>query len=194
MTFIRNILLLSGICLLNASVVWAQNGAIVEKGNVPDTWFDYDGDLTLAVQSSDPDFLCGDGSSELMLMKFINVLHPDGGQSWKEHGNAHARVFYPASPSDFVVGEDIDWEAYCELIADETLWAAEGIVRFNYTDRWGNEHGAARAGYTVTGVLHDLLGRCDGEMIELKTIWHAVWRQNKDPKEMYTPPTLSCLE
>jgi hypothetical protein len=191
---VRNILLLCCISLLNASVVLAQGHAVVVKHELYDSWFDYGGDVTIVLHLSDPDYLCGDGSAEWIPMKLIEFIHPDGGGNWSSHGSVFTRVFYGITPADFEVDGNWDRDTYCEVIADENVMVAEGIARFNYTDKLFRQRGTEQAGYTVTGTLYDTQG---GGMIGMNTVrktWYLTGAWPESFRAMSKGPNLYCPE
>jgi hypothetical protein len=190
---LRNVLLFLLVCLLYAPVASAQSGAVVIKGQDLFSWSDYNGDGLMAVQSSDSEFFCNE-DGDLIFYDWMDVFRPDGSIKYQDRGHFFTRVFL-TTPEAF-------WADACASWNNSDLMVAEGISHQTYNDNDANaDHPNRRDvwGYTVAGGLNDLLGLCEGGMVELNTVRR--WMLKKDlsncppdciDKAVIKGPRLNC--
>ena len=168
MKFVRNLLLLSIICLLNAPIALAQNGAVIVRGQDNFGDFFWDGEDLLVVVSTDLGFFCAD-EVDLFPYDWMELWRPDGSLKFHENGNLFTRVYQPATPDDFW-GPDGD---PCPFIEGGPL-VAEGITHFTYNDNdaiGGHPNRQNVFGYNVTGTLYDMDEFCPGDdMVDLNIV------------------------
>ena len=193
MKSIRVFLWLCVICLMSTQVAFAQNGAVVVKDQALGGWFDYNGDGLLAVMSSDSEFFCND-DGDLIFYDWMDVIRPDGSINYHDRGHFFTRVFF-ATPEAF-------WADPCALWNNYDLMVAYGITHqtFHDNDVYVDRPNARNSwGYTVAGGLYDVVGLCEGDMVELNTVRR--WLLKKDfpacePdcifKTVFKGPRLNC--
>ena len=175
MKSIRILLWLCAICLLTTSVASAQNGAVVVKGE--DIWglWDWNGELVVALESSDSEGFCGDDLGDLMWADWMDVWRPDGSLKYHDRGHYFTRVFYPATPPDDTI------DAWCALWNDGPL-VAEGITHSTFNDNDANVGHPNRRntwGYNVAGTLYDYAGFCGDGMVELNTVVRLMLKKDR---------------
>jgi len=178
---------------MSIQVASAQNGAVVVKDQELFGWSMYDGDGLLAVMSSDSEFFCND-DGDLMFADWMTVLRPDGSVKYQDRGHYFTRVFF-TTPEAF-------WDDPCASWNNYDLMVAEGITQSTYFD---NDADAIRPnarnswGIKVAGGLYDLVGLCEGDMVELNIVRH--WLLKKDfpaclpdciDKAVIKGPRLNC--
>ena len=193
MTSIRIFVWLCVICLLSTQVASAQNGAVVVKGQDLYAMSTYNGDGLLAVMSSDSEFFCND-DGDLMFYDWMEVIRPDGSVKYNDRGFWFTRVFF-TTPEAF-------WAEPCASWNNYDLMVAEGITHGVFND---NDANAVRPkarnswGFTQAGGLYDLVGLCEGDMVELNIVRR--WLLKKDfpacePdcifKSVFKGPRLNC--
>ena len=193
MKSVRVFLWLCVICLMSTQVAFAQNGAVVVKDQTLFAWFDYNGDGLLAVMSSDSELFCNMDGAQI-IYDWMEVIRPDGSIKYQERGHVFTRVFF-TTPEAFLADLCASWNNY-------DLMVAEGIahVTYNVNDINVDKPNARSAwGYTVAGGLYDLVGLCEGDMVELNTVRR--WLLKKDfpacePdcifKTVFKGPRLNC--
>ena len=172
MKSIRIFLWLCVICLMSTQVAFAQNGAVVVKGQDLLAFSEYNGDGLLAVMSSDSELFCND-DGDLVFYDWMAVFRPDGSIKYHERANFFTQVFF-TTPEAFWADPCASWNNY-------DLMVAEGITHQVYND---NDSNAVRPnarnswGFTVAGGLYDLVGLCEDDMVELNIIRR--WLLKKD--------------
>lgn len=187
MKTIRNILLLSLICLLSTPAVYAKNGAEIYK--YPEfLWvhFEWNSQDLMAVFSSDSDAYCG-GDSEEIPYEVTWLGRPNGFWKYHDRGFYFTRVFL-VTPDDL---DTLDPD-YCVLWNDSARMLAEGITH-------GVANGSPQGfGYTISGVLYDLDDLCEGGMVELNIIRKTKILKNCDADcevpHVFKGPRLNCPE
>lgn len=170
------------VSLLYATVASAQNGAVIIRDEAAVGVVEWNGEDVLAVFSSDSLYFCED---ELDIVPFdiMLVFRPDGSIQFHEHGSIFARVYYPATPDDFLADP-------CDFIANGPM-VAEGITHFTGNDNDANNAHPNRQntwGYTLNGTLYDLAGFCGDGMVDL----HMVRRFHDFTPQVFRGPRLSC--
>ena len=164
MKSIRVFLWLCVICLLSTQVAFAQNGAVVVKGQNLFAYYEYNGDGLLAVMSADSEFFCND-DGDLSFVDWVSVLRPDGSVKYQDRAHWFTRVFF-TTPEAF-------WATPCASWNNYDLMVAEGIAHGVYNDNDSNaDRPNARNtwGLTVAGGLYDLVGLCEDDMVELNIV------------------------
>jgi hypothetical protein len=147
MKFIRNLLLLSIICLLSAPFALAQNGAFIIRGEDYTGIMEWNGESVVAVLSSDLNWYCGD-ELDIVPYDFMAVIRPDGSIKSQGNGSIFARVYYPATAEDFFADP-------CDFIENGPM-VADGIAHFTANDNDANVSHPNRQntyGYTLNGTL-----------------------------------------
>ena len=198
MEFIRILLLLCAICLLTPSVVSAQNGAFVFKGE--DQWWflEWAGTNVVSIHSHNSELFCDTG--EDMWGNWMEVWRPDGTIKYHDRGFYFTRVFYVDWDED-----DLDdfFNDPCAFWPPGPL-VAEGITHTTYNDNdidFGlHPHRTNSWGYTINGMLEDIEGLCPGDMVKLHVLfrgkikgsadWPACWPGCVITR--YTGPQLIC--
>lgn len=172
MKTIRNFFWLCAVCILSTQFAFAQNGAVVIKGQDLWGWSDYNGDGLLAVMSSDSEFFCNE-DGDLIFYDWMQVLRPDGTIKYHDQGHYFTRVFF-TTPDAFWADPCASWNNYDLMVAD-------GISSSTFND---NDLEAANPnrrnvwGYTVAGGLFDLVGLCEGDMVELNVVRRWMLERN----------------
>jgi len=176
MKLVRNLLLLLIICLLNAPVALAQNGAAVVRGlDVLGGWWTDDAGL-FVLAATDAEIFCADEFYEpILTLNWMMVIRPSGSIKYQDRGAFFTRVFYPATWADF--------SDFCDLWNNSGLMVAEGIVHstFNDNDLDPDFHHPKRRnvwGYSFSGTLEDYSGVCDSDMVSLNIVER--WMLTKD--------------
>ena len=181
MKFVRNLLLLSIICLFYAPIALAQNGAVVVRGEVPYGWAWKDNDL-IAVGLTDVDLLCFPPEEGDKFLDTMEVTRPDGSIKYKESGALYTRLFFSETWDDFFADPCVFWNNGPLL--------AEGITNYSSFDNdfnFDTQHPNRRNvwGLTLSGTLYTPL--CESGMVDLSIIER--WMLSKDKsgldKEMF---------
>ncbi len=161
------------VLVLPSTVMAQAGGAIVvrEKADWDIAWLEWDGDQTLIISSTYPDFFCGDAES--VPDRIQVVTGPTAAQHYLETGRFFTRVYYgtledllgttgmPKNPFDFICGN---------------LPTAEGILSFMMYDSQMDPSapGANVWGHVMNGALTDLTETCKGHMVQVDII--HLWR------------------
>lgn len=181
------------ICMLSTQVASAQNGAVVVKGEGLWAFSTYNGDGLMAVMSSDSEFFCNEDGDRIFY-DWMEITRPDGSIKYHDSGYFFTRVFL-TTPEAFWADECASWNNY-------DLMVAEGIAHqtFNDNDSYADKPNARNVwGFTVAGGLYDLVGLCEGDMVELNIVRR--WLAKKDfpaclPdcifKTVFKGPRLNC--
>ena len=165
------------ICLLNAPVALAQNGAAVVRGlDVLGGWWTDDAGL-FVLAATDAEIFCADEFYEpILTLNWMMVIRPGGSIKYQDRGAFFTRVFYPATWADF-------GDTGCDLWNNSGLMVAEGIVNsiYNDNDLDPDFHHPKRRnvwGYSFSGTLEDYSGVCDSDMVSLNIVER--WMLKKD--------------
>lgn len=177
MKFVRNLLLLSIICLFYAPIALAQNGAVVVKGEVVGAWGWKENDL-IAIGLTDVDFLCVPPEEWDEFYDVMVLTRPDGSIKYKEGGALYTRVFFSETWSDF-------FDDPCAFWNNPDILVAEGIANLSYHDNDLNpdtQHPNRRNvwGPTLSGTLYTPY--CPSGMVDLSIIER--WMLSKDKSEI----------
>ena len=177
MKFVRNLLLLSIICLLNAPIALAQNGAVVVRGEVVGAWgFLEDGLMALGV--TDMDFFCAPEDELDELYDTLTVIRPDGSIKYKEGGALYTRLFFDVTWDDL-------FSDFCGFWSNPDFIVAEGMANLSYHDNDvdpATQHPNRRNvwGSTLSGSLYTPY--CESGMVDLSIIER--WMLSKDKSEI----------
>ncbi len=196
MKSIRVFLWLCVICLFSTQVAIAQNGAVVVKGQDLTAWYNYNGDDgLLAVMSSDSELFCNQ-DGDLIFYDWMEVMRPDGSVHFHDRGHYFTRVFF--------MTPEVLFADLCASWNDYDLMVAEGITHSTFHDNDANEERPIARnsfGYTVAGGLYDLVGLCEGDMVELNIIRRFLLEKDYpacEPdcifKSVIKGPRLNCPE
>jgi hypothetical protein len=173
MKFVRNLLLLSIICLLSAPFALAQNGAVVVRDEVVGAWGWKDNNL-IALGVTDVDFLCVLPEEVDEFYDTMAVIRPDGSIKYKEGGALYTRLFFSETWGPFFADP-------CGFWNNPDILVAEGIANFSSSDNDFNpdtQHPNRRNvwGTILSGTLYTPY--CESGMIDLSII--EQWMLTKD--------------
>ena len=164
------------ICLLNAPIALAQNGAVVLRGEdvLGSAWTDDAGLFVMA--ATDAELFCTDPEDWDATLNWMMVIRPGGSIKYQDRGAFFTRVFFPATWDDFFTDACALWNNFDDMVA-------EGIVHSTYNDNDLDpdfHHPQRRNvwGYTFAGTLYDYAEVCDNDMIDLNIVER--WMLKKD--------------
>jgi hypothetical protein len=180
MKFVRNLLLLSIICLFYAPIALAQNGAVVVRDEVVFAWGWKDNDL-IALGATDMDNFCAPEAELDEFPDTMTVTRPDGSVKHKEGGALYTRLFFSETWGPF-------FDDPCAFWNNSDILVAEGIANYssNDNDRDGDTQHPNRRnvwGLTLSGTLYTPY--CQSGMIDLSIIEQWMLAKDKSGIDKY---------
>ena len=177
-------ILLTLVVLVFSVSVSAQNGAVLERGQMHTFWAEWDGETFAAFATSNALYnICGletDGAEA----EWTIITLPSDIVKFRANGNYMTRVYSPMSPGEFFSDPCWYWQ--------NGPMIAEGIVHSNFY----HNNGRNVDGYTFSGTLYDLTPTCPSGMVDLNII--RKWKYDKKlggwVDQVIKGPRLSCVE